>query len=428
MDSEFRWNPYADQPHNVIPKNERFKHHIKYAESYLKLFPSNLRSAVPGLSLYRKYKRGLYCSPVEVKDPFAISVFPDEKKLEDIVSCFHDLGINQTLVRIPSWEREKLEDYKKFISSLLENGITPVVALLQNRNDVRSPSEWLRFVEDVFSCLKDHCEYFELGHAWNRTKWGLWEYREYLELARPVVPLAYKYRVKLVGPAVIDFEFHLYPPVLAEINFAKVSSILYVDRVGAPENTQFGWDTPRKIALLKAIIDTCYQGGRDLWITEVNWPLKGTGVYSPASGRPNVTEEQQANYLVRYFIYALCSGHVERIYWWQLVAPGYGLIDNRENEWRKRPSYRAMKTMGSFLKGSTFIQKAEHPEANMFIFKKGSESFAACWTKKHSVDYSFPCRVIKAFDRNGKTIEITANKIRINESPQYAFFEERVNK
>jgi hypothetical protein len=251
----------------------------------------------------------------------------------------------------------------------------------------------------------------------------VWNYKEYLQLARPAAELAYRYGVKIVGPAVIDFEFHLYPPVLKEIPFDKVSSLLYVDRVGPPENTQFGWDTAAKVALLKATVDMSAKKGKDLWITEVNWPLKDTGKYSPASGKPNVSEGQQADYLVRYHILTLASGFVERVYWWQLVAPGYGLIDSRGGTWRKRPSYFALKTMVTILEGSTFIRKIEHPDVHLFSFRKNGETCVVCWTPGPSIELSFPFRVKRIVGRDGQGEPVNDNRILIEESPKYVFCE-----
>ena len=106
---------------------------------------------------------------------------------------------------------------------------------------------------------------------------------------------------------------HLYPAILPRIPFNVFSSLLYVDRMGAPENRQFGWDLQRKASLLKAVVDTCGMGKKPLRITEMNWPLKGTGKYSPVSGKPNVSEEDQADYLVRYYVLSLASGFIRRI-------------------------------------------------------------------------------------------------------------------
>jgi len=365
----------------------------------------------------------MYKDPVRIESPFALSVSPSEERAEEVLECLKETGIRKSLVRIPSWEKGKLIIFEKFFELLLEHRIELIIALLQQRDDVLNPSRWEHFLEDIFSRFGRVSSFFEIGHAWNRTKWGVWDYREYLKLALPAISLAEKYHVKLVGPAVIDFEFHLYSPVLDVIPFDKVSSLLYVDRMGAPENSQFGWDTSRKVALLKAVVDGSSGRERDLWITEVNWPLKGTGKYSPASGKPNVSEEEQASYLVRYFILCLASGFVERVYWWQLVAPGYGLIDSRKKEWRKRPSFYAMKTMVALLEGSTFTGKVQHPEEMIFSFRRGKESFVVCWTKGAVSGHVFSRRIIRVLSRDGEEIPFKDNQIKIDGSPKYVFLE-----
>lgn len=423
MSFEFRWNPFTDQPHNIAPRKERFKYHFRHVGSYVSLVLSNLRKAHPVLPLYRQYRKKMYREQVNIENPFALSVSPLEGRNEEVVEALKELGISRSLVRVPSWEREKLEVFQEFSKLLNDNKIELTIALLQQRNDVLDPSCWEGFLEDVFSRFAKISSFFEIGHAWNRTKWGVWDYKEYLNLARPAVSLAEKYNAELVGPAVIDFEFHLYPPVLKAIPFDKVSSLLYVDRVGAPENTQFGWDMSRKIALLKAVVDGSSRRKRDLWITEVNWPLKGTGKYSPASGKPNISEEEQADYLVRYYILCAASGLVERIYWWQLVAPGYGLIDSRGKEWRKRPSFYAMKTMVSQLEGSCFMEKVQNPQAEIFSFLKGEHNFVVCWTNGPAFDYFFDGRVVRVLSRDGKEIPSSNGRVKIEASPKYVFLE-----
>jgi len=422
MSFRFEWNPYADQPHNVAPRRQRLKHHFQHAGTYFKLAVSNLRRTVPVLSLYRQYRRQMYKHHVQIKNPFAVSISPVETRNEQVVELLKEIGVESTLVRVPSWKKERLEHYEEFFRLINSKNINLTIALLQNRNDVLQPSDWSDFVETVFSRFKRFSSYFEIGHAWNRTKWGVWDYQEYLRLARPAQALAEKYRIKLVGPAVIDFEFHLYPPVLDWVVFDKISSLLYVDRVGAPEEKQFGWDTPGKLAILKAVVDGCLREKRDLWITEVNWPLKGTGKYSPASGQPNVSEEEQANYLVRYYIFCIASGMVEKIFWWQLAAPGYGLVDTRENKWRKRPSYYALQNMVSQLKESTFMGKIPHRQVQLFVFQKKGKEVAVGWKRGYPFPYVFSKRISRVLNRDGLEIKISDNKVTFNESPQYVFF------
>ncbi len=429
MKETFRWNPYADQPHNVAPKNERLRHHFKHAGSYFSLLFSNLRKVVPGLRLYRKYRKFQYREKVRIADPFAVAVSPLGNRNEEVVALLEEMGVAKTLVRIASWEKDQFEKIEILLDILKEREIDIILAILQQRDDVLNPGQWEAFLDEVFSRFHKFSLYFEIGHAWNRTKWGVWDYTEYLRLAERSVSLAEKHNVKLVGPAVIDFEFHLYPPVLKKVPFDIASSLLYVDRMGGPETKQSGWDTSKKLALLRATVDVCLED-RPLWITEVNWPLKATGKYSPASGKPNVTEEEQADYLVRYYLLCLATGYVERIYWWQLVAPGYGLIDSREEPWRKRPSFFAFKTMVSFLRDSEFQGTVSHPMAEIFVFYREGESFVVIWTKDKShwgkslaLNSFLPGQVDRVVGRDGEDIPVRDGQIEINGSPKYVFYE-----
>jgi hypothetical protein len=421
MSFPFAWNDLADQPHNVAPRRERFRHHLKHAGSYLGLAAADSALAIPVLRRCRRYLKTMHRRPLEIGTPFAVSCSPAGARNDEVVQLLKGAGIRQTLVRIPSWERGDLRRYEEFIRLLRREGLDVVAALLQRRDDVLDPASWAGFLGDVFSAFSSLCSHFEVGHAWNRTKWGVWNQREYIALAKAAVPLAEKQAARLVGPAVIDFEFHLYPPTLRAVSFDKVSSLLYVDRTGAPENAQFGWTAAMKTALLKAIADTACSEPRGCWITEMNWPLTGAGEYSPAPGKPCVSEEEQANYLVRYFVICLAGGFVERIYWWQLVAPGYGLIDSRGPQWRKRPGYLALRQMAQLLEGSRFEGKAADARAEVFWFRKGDRQFAVCWKRQGTGEYEFspPPRLI--IGRDGEERPAGRATVPIGESPQYVF-------
>ena len=422
MKNTFRWNPYADQPHNVAPKSERLKHHLRHSPSYLLLLGSNLKKMMPGMKRYFELRNGLYKDPVEIFDPFGLCFTPSQEKNEIILGCFRELGIRNGLFRIPSWEMENFKLFEDTLDLFSSHGIGICLALLQQREDVLDPQKWNGFLEEAFSRFGRKGVRFEIGHAWNRTKWGIWDHREYLQLAEAAVGMSEGKNIDLVGPAVIDFEFHLYPSILRSIPFEIISSLLYADRMGAPENTQFGWDLPKKIALLRAAVDTCADPSKELWITEFNWPLKGTGRYSPVSGKPNVTEDQQANYLARYFILSLTTGYVQRVYWWQLAAPGYGLIDNREGNWRRRPAFHSLRMLVSSLGDSIFVERMEHPEAYIFLFTKGKERFAVGWTngKSSTVSIDEPVKYIKSGD--GGVLSPPSQQILLDESPKYIGF------
>jgi hypothetical protein len=470
MSFEFEWNPLADQPHNVAPRSERFRHHLRHAGSYFEIAGANLRRLVPGLFRYRRMMKRLYREPVAIPPgAFGCAVSPApapgsvpglappgpgsrEAGDASVLDLFDETGASRALVRVGSWEREGggLAAREAFVRALRARGVDIILALLQRRADVLDPGSWRAFLEESFARFAPLASAFEIGHAWNRTKWGVWDHREYLRLAEPAFELAPRFGVKLAGPAVIDFEFHLYPVTLPRLPFDAVTSLLYVDRMGAPENGQFGWNAAMKLALLKAAIDTTARpgAGRGLWITEVNWPLAGTGAFSPASGRPNVSEDEQADFLVRYYVLCLASGLAERVYWWQLVAPGYGLVDNRESPWRRRPAFRAFAGLRARLEGSVFEGRGTRPDdsagdgagrggtarghahnargVEIFRFRKDGRAFAICWVPDGGpVELALSVPVAAVLDREGREMppaSAVPQKLVLDGSPKYVLF------
>ncbi len=423
MKEIFQWNAHADQPHNVGSRAERLIRHLAHAPSYLGQLGANLKILIPALMQYRFLRSLMLQFPVHIEDPFAVSVTPVAGRTAEIAGLLDELEIARTLVRIPSWEEDCLEDTAEFIDFLRARKKDVLFALLQRRQDVLEPEHWERFLRKVFSRFSGLDACFQIGQAWNRTKWGVWDHKEYIRLVQQAETVAQGLDVKLVGPSVIDFEFHLYPPVLSKVTFEIVSSLLYVDRSGPPESAQFGWDTLKKLALLRAIVDKCAGPERPLWITEVNWPLKDTGKYSPAAGKPNVDEETQADYLVRYFLLCLCTGWVERIYWWQLVAPGYGLIDSRSADWRRRPAFYALKTLRRFCAYSVFQGQIADPRVWVFNFCKGKEVFAVAWCDQGIQDFSFPSPIKRVISRDGAELDFQENTVTLDGSPRYVVFE-----
>lgn len=453
MSFEFEWNPLADQPHNVAPRSERFRHHLRHAGSYFEIAGANFRRLVPGLRCYRRTMKDLYREPVAIPaGVFGCAVSPapapgsvpglapsgrgpDDASALDL---FGETGASRALVRVASWERGNgaLAAREAFVRALRARGVDVVLALLQRRADVLDPGSWRAFLEEVFGRFAPLASAFEVGHAWNRTKWGVWDHREYLRLAEPAFELAPRFGAKLAGPAVIDFEFHLYPVTLPRLPFDAVTSLLYVDRMGAPENGQFGWTATKKLALLKAVLETTVRpgAGRKLWITEFNWPLAGTGAFSPASGKPNVSEDEQADFLVRYYVLCLASGLAERLYWWQLIAPGYGLVDNRESPWRRRPAFRAFAALRARLEGSVFEGRAAGPDdptgdsVEVFRFRKDGRAFAVCWAPGGGpAELKCKAPFAAVLDREGREVPPVSPApltIVIDGSPKYVLFKE----
>ncbi len=103
-----------------------------------------------------------------------------------------------------------------------------------------------------------------------------------------------------------------------------------------------------------------------------------------------VDEETQADYLARYYLLALASGMVERVYWWQLVAKGYGLVD--PTGLRRRPAFHALATLARTLEGCRFERRLPGPAgAWLLLFSKpdGGELVAA-WSAAGPLTVELP--------------------------------------
>ena len=175
----------------------------------------------------------------------------------------------------------------------------------------------------------------------------------------------------LTGPACIDFEYPYVAACLRNLPSGLVldalSHHLYVDRRGPPEAFQGRFDTLRKLALARAIAAGSGRCSPRIIISEVNWPLLGTGVWSPVTSPydtpgivrrndPSVSEDEYADYMIRYLLCALCSGLADRVYWWRLAARGFGLVDDSDAmAWRARPAYAMLAHFVRRMAGARFL-------------------------------------------------------------------------
>src|SRR4030042_4303126 len=97
MSFPFAWNDFADQPHNVAPRRERLRYHLKHAGSYLGLAAANSALAIPALRRYRRYLKMMHRRPVEIGRPFAGSCSPAAARSEEGGRSLKAAGIGQPL-------------------------------------------------------------------------------------------------------------------------------------------------------------------------------------------------------------------------------------------------------------------------------------------------------------------------------------------
>ena len=402
------WDYLSDQPHQHAGKLDKLKVRLADAPSHLRNLAVCAGVAPSIQRRYRELKTGLYSKPVPWSGVgVCVRPFPDAP--DDLLTAIDDLGVHHILLRLHPWQSEHDEE-EELARTLFEKGYDLAFALPQNRDLVRDPELWERRIEELAERFTPFGNSFQVGQAINRSKWGIWRYGEYLDLARRADRVLRRYpEVQIFGPAVIDFELYSTASVVnlkACPRFDGLASLLYVDRRGAPENRQMSFDTVDKVLLCQAIADTSKACAGRSWITEVNWPL-WEGPHSPAGKSVAVSEPDQATFLARYYLLALTTGAAERVYWWQMIARGYGLIapqdpDGNSNGLRRRESFDVLKTLNSQLSGCQVLGRRPSPNGSyLFELAKDEKRMLVGWTTGEPCKIKLDSPVIEVLNQNG---------------------------
>ena len=428
--SIFRWDGYSDQPATV---DRRVKRRLRWRSigSVLKSLSSVLLLPRPvlGAIVRREAPRGHANDDaiglcVNLERPFEDKKILSGAELAEIVET---LNLRRIAVRIPLSDIDNLQDYVDFIRQFPGYRILGVI--LQDRSTIEDPAKLESALESIFASLCGVVDCYQIGNAVNRLKWGFVSVDEWLEFFKVAWDLRNRKfpHIRLLGGAVIDFDLLDHCRSLRNghpFGYDGYASLLYVDRRGAPENRQMGFDLENKIRVLRRIIESGNKvdgANARLWITEVNWPLEDTGRYAPAMDHCRVGEREQLHYLVRYYLLALATGSVAACYWHQLVAPGYGLIDNRADVVRKRPAFHGFATLCRLFNGARIERFNRQDELGYFRLaaRKDGMEIQALWCCGREATITMPPDK-RAVDIEGRPMSVTAgNMVTISDSVTY---------
>ncbi len=379
-----RWDAYSDQPDIIRDKAYKKSIYRRVIWDSIKLLLTNVIVApliAAGYFFLRPNQQR-----VALDQFFGLGINLD-KRPQDTRALVDELGVETLLIRMPLHDVENVEAYVRFAQQYQDK--TLVINILQDRRHVEDLVLLRQSLNLIFARFAPITQRFQIGNAINRKKWAIFSMDEYLRF----YGVAYRLRqeqypdLMLLGSSVIDFEYYF--TVRTLFNFSKVrydqfSTLLYVDRRGAPENTQLGMGVMAKLQLLQTIVRLSHRtaGGAspEIIISEANWPIQNTRPYAPTSETECVSLEDYANYLVRYYLLVLASGVVSTIYWHQLIAPGYGLIDHRENHLVKYPAYYAFKTMLGCLRGCEFVDFKQNDTLYQMQFKAEDRHVEVAWS------------------------------------------------
>ncbi len=436
------WDDTSDQALAALDRKERVR--LYPPNRSFSILTDTLVVAPKVWAEYRRLKSQLFTERRSLQDRFALALDPDEDSLDQELELLQYLGDLPVLVRFyHHQDREQQAWRARLVQRLCAAGHGVTIAFVQDRCAIVNPSFWQSFVLGVLKETHNSIEAIEFGHAINRVKWGLWSFGELDDFYAPLEVIARTYpQLNIIGPATIDFEYPFLISVLKRwpesVSLGAMSHHLYVDRRGAPENMQGGFGALEKFAMARAVASHVGPGTDRVIVSEVNWPLFGTGRHSPVTmpfdyplPKPpgvhdsGVDEETCADYMVRYLVLALCSGMVERVYWWRLVARGYGLVDrNDSGTLRKRPAYFALQHLVRVL-GIAEVLAAEWPtdvrdncgEYRILLERQDGERVMLCW--RHGASGAFPEMVKGKFYQDCYGKELDNRPARLHGSPVY---------
>ena len=340
-----RWTP-ADQP-DVLRLNKRplrLASLGEYAKDAL-----TLAIAAPLIAAAWPRVKHLRQAPPLPVDAIGVAVTPFTAHDQALPKLIAELGVRHLLLRVPVWDLARLAEYAQFMERF--PGCRWLIAIVQDRGSICQPPRWRTDLAAIFRALADRAEWFQIPLAPNRTKWGCLHMGEALDLLEQAEAVRADFPgVKFAGPGIIDFEPATWIRGLINrrrFSLDAASALLYVDRRGGPFGTQYGFfNLARKLHLWKAVMAVsprCRRRGHTpLFITEYNWPLQGSGDFSPTSENEEVDEDTAAIHLRDYLQVTQDSGLVTRSYFWQLVQRGFGLVDDSSGQLRKRPAFTVM--------------------------------------------------------------------------------------
>jgi len=421
MRKPFQWDNYSDQP--ALLKDRVFKKKMRKKElsSLIKTFLISI-FMLPIAMFFSPFARR---KGVDSKEFFCVGI--DYQKLPELsYELIEELDVASVLIRVKLWEMDKFDELKSFIVRFHSKKI--ILKIMQDRENIEDLELLKQNLTKIFNELQDYVDIFEIGTTINRSKWGFFSVREYnrfFKVAYDLKKTNFK-NIQLIGSGVIDFEYHYTTHTLFNLCnyfYDGISSLLYVDRRGAPENKQMGFSLSDKISLLSSLISLSPKTTHKLYITETNWPISNTAPYAPTSEYECVDENSYANFMLRYYFLALASQKVDVVSWHQLIASGYGLVDARVGA-RKRVAFECYKFMVKTLKNAQFLRLDIKRDYHILQFLVDDKLLQIHWSLKEQKLKNEP--YFHIFGKDG--LEMGDESIKIDENPIYIFIDEKTEK
>ena len=346
--SHFIWDSYSDQPHVIKDKAYKKAMRKKHTFEYIKLFLTSI-FILPLSILAMKFFKGKN-EPTN-SEFLGLGVNLDKGDIQQ--ELVEELGVKNLLIRVFLNDIKNIDLYVDFANSFNQKSKKDIVInIIQDRQNI----EDLKLLEEnlrvIFKKFENISTTFQIASTINRLKWGFFSLSEYFAFYKVAQKLQKNefQNLKLLGPSIIDFEYYYNARAmfnLHNISYDITSALLYVDRRGAPQNKQYiFFDLKNKIDMLFSLVKlSAKTKSDDIYITEANWPIINTAPYAPTSEKECVSLEDYTKYMQDYIKIAKDTKKIKKVFWHQLVAKGYGLVDNSENKLVKYPQFYAFKDL-----------------------------------------------------------------------------------
>ena len=250
----------SDQPHLHAGRAAKLRTRLADAGIHGREAALLLRRLPSIAARYRTLRRALYSTPSAFGEA-GVGLHGGSAPPDLLIAEVEALGMSRILLRIQPWEGE-LERDGALARELRARGVDVMLAVAQNRDLVRDPALWRASLAEIAERFDGVVSQVQIGHAINRSKWGIWNQREYAALVSAAAEVFAarscdaEPAMRIVGPGVIDFE--LYATCIAldwpenPVRFDAVTSLLYVDRRGAPENRHPRYASPSAVTSSKS--------------------------------------------------------------------------------------------------------------------------------------------------------------------------------
>ncbi|PXA03104.1 hypothetical protein DDZ13_13635 [Coraliomargarita sinensis] len=383
---------------------------------------------------------------------FSLAVPQDTDASREALERIRELGVRA--VRIDCSEETSADALIPLLEGLQAAGVAVLLHLVQPLSQAGEMPEdsavqaWKQFVERALNVFSAYVEAVEIGTTINRAKWSGYSLAGFLAAWETAYPLVKGYGLTVVGPNVTDFEPQYNAGALGMLKRRGIlpdihSNNMFAERTIEPEALDrkilgetfkrlHGYDLIKKLGMV-AWIGRRY-GVERHWSTCAFWTL-------PRIERILANaEDQKADYLVRYYILCVSQGSFERFYWGPLVSRREGLLDDgtglpedrsvrdvvsyyrelpgQADQWRRRPSFSAFKTLYARLSGARYLKRLRGGEGlEIHAFEKGSEQFHVVWTKNGALAPS--AGIYGAEDLAALSSVSTRDGQRLDELPDY---------